>query len=272
VGGNRGFKNLPGTLGEIGWANLQWPPTITQTISAINRTPNIYGQIWIEGVTSLPGPTSGLRAQLGFGPTGTKADSWQWLEAAFDSDQGNNDQFIGSLLPSAIGNFDYAYRYTTTNGRNWLYADLSGPATGTTLANPGNMSVIPSSDTTPPATPANLQVVSSSVANIALAWAAVTGDPTMYGYEVLRSSTSGGPYATIATTTNNAYTDSAVIANATYFYVVRAIDQSYNRSGLSNEVSGVAKVRKVNLTPLRSSSMHTSAVSGRSGHSTVEPG
>ena len=110
------------------------------------------------------------------------------------------------------------------------------------------MSVIPSSDTTPPATPANLQVVSSSVANIALAWAAVTGDPTMYGYEVLRSSTSGGPYATIATTTNNAYTDSAVIANATYFYVVRAIDQSYNRSGLSNEVSGVAKVRKINLT------------------------
>jgi hypothetical protein len=52
----------------------------------------------------------------------------------------------------------------------------------------------------------------------------------------------------IATTTNNAYTDAAVVANATYFYVVRAIDLSYNRSGLSNEVSGVAKVRKVNVT------------------------
>ena len=90
--------------------------------------------------------------------------------------------------------------------------------------------------------------MSSSVANIAIAWDAVTGDPTMYGYEVLRSGASGGPYTVIATTTNNAYTDSAVIANATYFYVVRAIDLSYNRSGLSNEVSGVAKLRKVNVT------------------------
>jgi chitodextrinase len=235
---------------SIGWANLQWPPTITQTISAVNRTPNIYGQVWIDGVTSQPGPAPGLRAQVGFGPSGTDAGSpsWLWLEAAFNTDAGNNDEFVGSLLPSATGNYDYAYRYTTTNGRTWLYADLSGPATGTALANPGKMSVVSSSDTTPPATPANLQVLSSSLANIAIAWDAVTGDPTLYGYEVLRGSTSGGPYAIIATTTNNAYTDSAVIANTTYFYVVRAIDTSYNRSGFSNEVSGVAKLRKVNVT------------------------
>ncbi|MBZ5547950.1 MAG: alpha-glucosidase C-terminal domain-containing protein [Acidobacteriia bacterium] len=234
----------------IGWANLQWPPTITQTISVVNRTPNIYGQVWIDGVTNQPGPAPGLRAQVGFGPSGTNADSpaWLWLDTAFNADAGNNDEFVGSLLPSATGAFDYAYRYTTTNGRNWLYADLSGPATGSALANPGKMTVVASSDTTPPAAPANLRVVSSSVANIAIAWDAVTGDPTLYGYEVLRGGTSGGPYTIIATTTNNAYTDAAVIANATYFYVVRAIDQSYNRSGLSNEVSGVAKLRKVNLT------------------------
>jgi glycosidase len=235
---------------SIGWANLQWPPTITQTISAVNRTPNIYGQVWIDGVTSQPGPAPGLRAQVGFGPSGSDAGSpaWLWLEAAFNTDAGNNDEYVGSLLPSTTSNFDYAYRYTTTNGRTWLYADLSGPATGTVLANPGKMSVVSSSDTTPPATPANLQVLSSSLANIAIAWDAVTGDPTLYGYEVLRGSASGGPYAIIATTTTNAYTDSAVIANTTYFYVVRAIDTSYNRSGFSNEVSGVAKLRKVNVT------------------------
>ena len=41
----------------IGWANLQWPPTMTHTISAVNRTDNVYGQVWIDGATSQPGPT-----------------------------------------------------------------------------------------------------------------------------------------------------------------------------------------------------------------------
>ncbi|HVH87583.1 MAG TPA: hypothetical protein VM912_12720, partial [Terriglobales bacterium] len=57
-------------------------------------------------------------------------------------------------------------------------------------------------------------------------------------------------------TTSPAYTDSSVIGGATYYYVggatyyyvVRAIDLFYNRSALSNEVSGVAELRKVHVT------------------------
>ncbi|MFN8632049.1 MAG: glycoside hydrolase family 13 protein [Chloroflexota bacterium] len=37
----------------IGWANLQWPPTMTHTISAVTRTDTAYGQVWIDGVTSM---------------------------------------------------------------------------------------------------------------------------------------------------------------------------------------------------------------------------
>ena len=233
----------------IGWANLQWPHTIAQTISAVRRTPNIYGQIWIDGVTNLPGPTPGLRAQVGFGPSGSDpSTSWTWVESSFNTDVGNNDEFVGSVLPDRIGTFDYAYRYTTTNGRDWLYADLSGPVSGTALAQPGKMTVSPSSDITPPAAPANLHVVSSTIADISLGWDAVIGDATMYGYEVLRSSTSGGPYSIITTTTTNSYTDADVVGGATYYYVVRAIDLSYNRSPVSNEVSGVAQLRKVAIT------------------------
>ena len=44
---------------SIGWANLQWPPTMTHTISAVNRTDNVYGQVWIDGVTSQPGADAG---------------------------------------------------------------------------------------------------------------------------------------------------------------------------------------------------------------------
>ncbi|MGZ8694127.1 MAG: pullulanase X25 domain-containing protein, partial [Gaiellaceae bacterium] len=92
----------------IGWANLQWPPTLTHTISAVDRTDNVYGQVWIDGVTSQPGPTPSLRAQLGFGAHGSNPAgnaSWQWVDAAFNTDAGSNDEFVASLLPDAVGTF-----------------------------------------------------------------------------------------------------------------------------------------------------------------------
>ncbi|MGZ4788258.1 MAG: fibronectin type III domain-containing protein, partial [Terriglobales bacterium] len=234
----------------IGWANLQWPPTIIETISAVNRTPNIYGQIWIDGVTNLPGPTPGLMAQVGFGPTGSNPSAnpaWTWVDSTFNVDAGNNDEYVGSLLPTTIGNFDYVYRYSTTAGRDWFYGDLSGPFIGIP-GNPGKLTVNPSDDQTPPAIPQNLRVTGASPKSISLAWDPVTGDPTMYGYEVLRGSQSGGPYTLIATITSATYTDSNVISGTTYYYVVRAIDLSYNRSDYSNEANGTAKQRKVTLT------------------------
>ena len=53
---------------------------------------------------------------------------WVWVEAAFNVDAGNNDEFMASLLPEAVGSYDYVYRYSTTDGRDWLYADLNGPS------------------------------------------------------------------------------------------------------------------------------------------------
>jgi hypothetical protein len=188
---------------------------------------------------------------LGFGPAGSNPANnatWMWVDASFNVDAGNNDEFMASLLPEAIGSFDYVYRYTTTNGRDWLYADLNGPiANGATPPNPGKLTVNPSGDTTPPAAPAGLSVVSASPAGINLAWDANVGDTSLYGYEVLRSGTSGGPYTLIARVTTNSYTDLAVAEGATYYYVVRAVDTSFNRSGNSTEVAATAVLRTVTL-------------------------
>jgi len=234
----------------IDWANLQWPPTMTHTISAVNRTETVYGQVWIDGATTEPGATPSLRAQLGFGPDGSNPDGnsdWNWVEAAFNVDAGNNDEFKASLLPEVTGTFDYAYRYTTTNGFEWLYADLDGTGNGYSPAQAGSLTVSPSGDTTAPAAPANLRVTSAAPNAITLAWEAVQGDPTLYGYEVLRSETPGGPYAVIALVTAAAYTDTEVVENAAYSYVVRAVDLSFNRSGNSNEVTATAAPRSVTL-------------------------
>jgi hypothetical protein len=129
----------------IGWANLQWPPTLSTEVG--NLTEFTYGQVWIDGLTSLPGPTPGLMAQAGFGPEGTKPDGnpdWVWVEAAFNVDAGNNDEFFAQLLPLEEGDFDYLYRYSVTGGAEWLYADLDGPIpAGDMPPNPGKLTVFP---------------------------------------------------------------------------------------------------------------------------------
>src|SRR5690242_15478118 len=73
----------------IGWANLQWPPSTNHTISVTNRTSIIYGQVWIDGVTSQAGATPKLIAQLGFGPAGSdpqRDSNWTWVDAAYNVD------------------------------------------------------------------------------------------------------------------------------------------------------------------------------------------
>jgi len=235
----------------IGWANLQWPPTMSHVISVITRTDTAYGQVWIDGVTSQPGASPTLRAQLGFGPEGSDPateSAWVWVDASFNVDAGNNDEFMASMLPETIGTFDYVYRYTTTNGRDWLYADLNGPIPqGSLPSNPGKLTVNSSGDTTAPSTPTSLNVVSASPAGIDLAWDAVVGDPTLYGYEVARSDTSGGPYTMIARVTTANFIDTNVVEGATYYYVVRSIDLSFNRSDYSTEVAATAALRTVTL-------------------------
>lgn len=235
----------------IGWANLQWPPSITHTISVTDRTDDVYGQVWIDGVTDQPGPTSGLRAQLGFGPDGSHPDgndNWVWVDASFDVDAGNNDEFVASMLPEEVGEYDYAYRYSTSNGAQWIYADLDGIPNGYDPAQSGTLIVNPSDDTTPPATPAGLTVLSASPGGVQLTWDDVVGDATLYGYEVLRATVSGGPYDQVARVTTNAYTDTNVTEGQTYQYVVRALDTSFNRSSISEEVSATPALRMVTLT------------------------
>lgn len=229
---------------RIGWANLQWPPAISHTVSAINTTPDIYGQVWIDGVTSQPGATPGLRAQVGYGPQGSdpRGSNWVWVEATFNVAAGNNDEFKAQLQPETVGTFDYVFRYSTTNGRDWLYADRSGPFSGLP-PQPGVLTVLSSGDTTPPVVPTGLQVISESPAGIVLSWNAV-GDA--YAYEVRRIDGNGNELI-FARTTATTFTDTGVMQGATYTYAMRSLDISFNRSAFSAPVTATAELRTVTL-------------------------
>jgi Abnormal spindle-like microcephaly-assoc'd, ASPM-SPD-2-Hydin/Fibronectin type III domain len=79
-----------------------------------------------------------------------------------------------------------------------------------------------------------MQAVAHSVS---LSWTASTS--TVVGYNVYRSTVSGGPY-TLITSSNvpgTTYTDTGVQAGVTYFYVVTAVDSNGNESAFSNEAS-----------------------------------
>jgi glycosidase/PKD repeat protein len=238
----------------IGWANLQWPPTINHTISAVNPTDNIYGQIWIDGVTSVPGATPGLQAQVGYGPDTTPAGpDWVWYAMAFNADAGNNDEYAGNLLPDQLGVFCYTTRYSGDGGATWFYA-VNGPDEGNpTCPGPfGVLTVVPSADTTAPTAPTNLAVAGTTAASVSLTWDVHPNtDGDLVGFELYRENIAAPGYGRIATISNPAatgYTDTAVTTGETYNYYLLAFDTSYNRSVGSNVVQATAEPRLVAVT------------------------
>ncbi len=90
----------------------------------------------------------------------------------------------------------------------------------------------------PPAAPTGLTAAPGD-AQVSLGWNAAAGSDS---YNVYRSTTSGGPYASIAVgITGTAYTDVSLINGTEYYYVVTAVN-SLGESDESAEASAVPQV------------------------------
>ncbi len=74
--------------------------------------------------------------------------------------------------------------------------------------------------------------------SVDLSWGTSSG---AVGYNVYRSTVSGGPYSKINSSANASatYVDSTVVSGQTYYYVATAVDGSSNESGYSNQVQAV---------------------------------
>jgi len=72
--------------------------------------------------------------------------------------------------------------------------------------------------------------------SVSISWNASTS-PGVAGYNVYRSTTSGGPYTRVGwRVSGGSFTDTAVQAGATYFYVVTAVTASNVESVVSSEI------------------------------------
>jgi len=83
--------------------------------------------------------------------------------------------------------------------------------------------------------PTNESLSGTGIHAVNLSWDASSGQ--IAGYNVYRGSVSGGPYTkqNSSLVTQTAYTDAAVQAGQTYYYVTTAVDSSGNESAYSNE-------------------------------------
>ncbi|MCA1596138.1 MAG: phage tail protein [Chloroflexi bacterium] len=98
-----------------------------------------------------------------------------------------------------------------------------------------------------PTAPTGL-TATGSVASVVLSWSSVAQASS---YNVLRTTTSGGPYSLVGTTTGPSYTDTDLTNGTTYYYVV----QAYNSVGMSpysaqaSATPGTAAPTGVTATP-----------------------
>jgi hypothetical protein len=124
---------------------------------------------------------------------------------------------------------------TLTPSQNLTLSVQFSPTAAVTVN--GSISIVSNAS----GSPATVALSGTGVApvqhSVALTWSASTS--TVSGYNVYRSTVSGGPYTKINPSLVAVlnYTDLTVQSGTTYFYVTTAVDSSSNESTYSNEVS-----------------------------------
>lgn len=118
-----------------GWGNLQHPRILELEVGEVSEP--VFGQVYQDGVTNLPGLAAGWEGQLMVGPLGTnpvdQPGCFRALDAEFNVDSGNNDEWWVRLQPDRPGLWGMFYRFRPPGGA-WRYGDLNGSDDGVSNA------------------------------------------------------------------------------------------------------------------------------------------
>jgi Putative metal-binding motif len=197
-----GDKGTPGSANDdclVNLCNVQDPPSISITIG--ETTELIYGQVYEPGLTEPGGQGAFISSELGYGPENTTPDaSWLWTVAAYNTDDGNNDEYMQDLTPTIDGTYDYAYRTSMDGGLTWLYCDISGSegdgSTGYDMGDSGVLTVIYAVGLSPEIPALSCNHIANTNENIVdgIFWIDPDGTDGMPAYQVFCNQTgfSGG--------------------------------------------------------------------------------
>ena len=226
-------------LGSINAANLvnNWPASFGAPVLRITKTHSgnfTQGQqqaVYTITVSNGAGPTNGTVTVMETLPSGLTLASMAgsgWTCAANSCSR--NDVLSGGASYPAIT--------VIVN----VAANASSPQVNQVSVSGGGSATASATDSTtivgPPAAPTGLSAASFS-GQVTLSWSPSSGATS---YTVLRSTTSGSSYISIAKgLTSTSYADRAVTNGTTYYYVVQAVNAA-GTSGNSSQASATPSV------------------------------
>jgi len=111
-------------LDNLDWVNLQFPAS--ETI-CVGGSFSAYGQLYNNGDvnTAIPGAAAGVNVEFGYSTENSNPAGWSnWTAASFNTQSGNNDEYVGTLSGLGSGVYYYAFRYQI-NDCDWQYGGYS---------------------------------------------------------------------------------------------------------------------------------------------------
>ncbi len=209
-------------------------------VSAYNSVGEGPGSSEVNATPALPVPAAptGLTATAG---NAQVALAWMVTAGATSYDVKRSTTSGGpytALSSPTVTNYTDT---TAANGTKYFYVVSAVNSAGQS----GNSSEVNATPAlpSPPAAPAGLTATAGN-AQVALAWTASAG---AISYNVKRSTTSGGPYTTLASSATISYTDTAAANGTKYYYVVSAVN-AVGQSGNSTEVNATPTLPTADVT------------------------
>ncbi len=235
VGGHPVFSqyNFNGIIDEVRISNMARSADWIAAEYANQSGSYAFYTIGAAGTSGgLPFVPSGLSAAAGNGQVSL---SWNSSSGATSYNVLRSTTSGGPYTTIASGVTSTSYTDTgVTNSTTYYYVVQAVNATGTS-PNSNQASATPCA---PPAAPTGLSATAFN-AQVSLTWNASSAAT---GYNVLRSTTGGGPYTTIASgVTSTSYSDSGLTNGTTYYYVVAAVS-ACGQGPNSNQASATPSV------------------------------
>ncbi|WP_051412162.1 Ig-like domain-containing protein [Halonatronum saccharophilum] len=110
----------------VDWANLQWPGEAT---IAEGNSVEVFAQVYEGGLTESGNPGDSIKAWIGVNAENTDPATWDenaWTEADYNSDQGNNAEYMAGIgADLAPGTYYYVSRVQLDNG-SYVYGGTGG--------------------------------------------------------------------------------------------------------------------------------------------------
>src|SRR5579864_7507975 len=188
-----------------------------------------FVHVGAQGTTGAPAAPTNLMANAGNGQVGL---SWSASSGATSYNVKRSTTSGGPYTTIASPTTTSYTDTGVTNGTTYFYV-VSAVNTAGESANSSQVSAMPQ---VVPAVPTNLTAIAGN-GQVALSWSASSGATS---YNVKRSTTSGGPYTTIASPTTTSYTNSGLTNGTKYYYVVAAVNTS-GTSANSTQVSATPR-------------------------------